>query len=354
MTRSLVLGAGSWGTALATQLAKCGSEVTLWARRECVARDISENARNAAYLGDVQLPPMSATTDLLDIASKKFDFVVSAMPSAYSAESWSVLKANNFFSPIMVSATKGFVLDDLGQPRLCTDVLASYFPKSHIGVLSGPSFAAELASSSDVSPNPTAVVVAGISSLTCFSAELFSSTYFRVYQSPDLIGVQIGGIVKNVIAIAAGISDGLSFGANARAALITRGLAEISRFAVALGGLTESMSGLSGMGDLILTCSDDQSRNRRVGLKVASLYREGIIRWETQQDRNPLLEWLKSHLFVPEGVVNCHRIREIASRHQVRMPIVEAVCAMLSCELSPDEAVLKLLASPAGEEYTVA
>lgn len=363
MPKALVLGAGSWGTALAAQLSKCGSDVTLWARREIIAQDIRLNARNTAYLGDIELPAMMPTTDLGDISSQQYDVVVSAVPSAYSAQMWSFLCEKNFSPPYVVSATKGLVQNGQHVNRFCTEVLCEFFPQAGIGVLSGPSFAAEVASSTVSSPHPTAVVIAGLGPVTDISVQLFSSPYFRVYTSSDVIGVQVGGIVKNIIAIAAGISDGLSFGANARAALITRGLAEMARFAASMGGLEKSSYGLSGMGDLMLTCSDDQSRNRRVGLAIAKLYHEGATVWASTPasrkgkdgaygDINPLKAWLREHLFIPEGVVNCRHILELASRQNIRMPIVETVEAILSCTLSPSDAVLKLLASQAGREYT--
>jgi glycerol-3-phosphate dehydrogenase (NAD(P)+) len=324
-----VLGAGSWGTALAILLVRNGHGVTLWGRdREQVAA-INGERRNRRYLPEHELPDGLQVTANLDQAADGARFALVAVPSHGFRALCASLAAHATRLTGIFWATKGF---DPGSGRLLHEVAAeTVAAKMPTAVLSGPTFANEIARGL-----PAAVTCA--STHAGFAeqvAELFRNER-RVYTSTDIVGVGIGGAVKNVLAIAAGIADGLGFGANTRAALITRGLREIMRFGTAMGGQSESFMGLAGLGDLVLTCTDDQSRNRRFGLALA-----GGLSVDAAE---------KSVGQVVEGIGAAREVMRQARRIGVEMPIAEQVNRVLNEAVAPADAVNELLARPPGAE----
>jgi glycerol-3-phosphate dehydrogenase (NAD(P)+) len=326
-----VLGGGSWGTALANVLAQKGVGVVLWARREDVAREIVELGVNSRYLpGQALSPGLRASSDL-GTALREAGCIVLAVPCQSLAL---FLRENRELFPCgagFVCASKGVELETfrtMGQ--VVAQELAGRAPR--YAVLSGPSFATEV-----VAGQPTAVA------LGCADAELadrvqglFSTETFRVYVNPDVTGVELGGAVKNIMAIASGISDGLGFGQNARAALITRGLAEMSRLGEAMGACPATFMGLSGMGDLVLTCTGDLSRNRRVGLAIG--------RGQT------LEEVLGGMHNVAEGVKTTEAVHALGRKLDIELPITGQVHAVLFEGKNPAAAVRELMTRPLREE----
>src|SRR5512136_148469 len=323
--RSTVLGAGSWGTALAAVLAGKGYPVVLWGRDAPVIEAIGSRHENGRYLPGVKLPPSLSATTHLPRALEGAELVVLAVPS-YATRQLAIESKHHLHAGIpVVSAAKGVEAETL-MPM--NEVLEDVLPVAmhpYLTFLSGPSFAKEVARQL-----PTAVVIAGRwERVTKAVQDAFHTRAFRPYTSNDVVGCEIGGVVKNVIAIAAGLSDGLGFGANARAALITRGLAEITRLAVAKGANPITLAGLSGVGDLVLTCSSDLSRNRRVGFGLGKGGRLADIQAELGQ--------------VAEGVVAARTVRELAHRLHVEMPITEVVYRVLHQDLTPKQAVVDLM-----------
>ena len=318
-----VIGAGSWGTALAIQLARGGGQAALWGREEDGIHDIAADRVNQRFLPGAPLPDtLTVSWSLEEIISAHRDIMV-AVPSEVFAEV--LTRIREFIRPdARVSwATKGLDLAS-GEllHQLARRLLGETLP---LAVLSGPTFAAEVGQGL-----PTALTVAATEpSFAEDLAHRLSSEGFRAYTSTDMIGVQVGGAVKNVLAIAAGISDGLGFGANARAALITRGLREMSVLGMALGARSETFMGLSGMGDLVLTCTDNQSRNRRMGLAVG----QGKSIEATAESIGQVVE----------GVVTAGAVHQLAMRLGVEMPICEQVYGILHESASPQESVQKLL-----------
>jgi glycerol-3-phosphate dehydrogenase (NAD(P)+) len=315
-----VLGAGAWGTALAIQLAD-GADVSLWTRNpEQAARMIGAGV-NDRYLPGYSLSGLAVTADL-EASVRDADYLVSGVPTSGFRDLLRQLRTGECKRPL-VWLCKGF---ESGTMKLPHEVLDEEWPGyAQAAVLSGPSFAQEVAAG-----QPAALTVASFDAE--FARQVAQDLHrprLRLYSSHDLIGVEVGGAVKNVIAIAAGIADGLGFGLNARAALITRGLAEISRLGLNLGGRQDTFMGLSGMGDLILTCTGDLSRNRRVGLRLA---------------RGESLEGILRELgHVAEGVTTAREVARLAHSLGVEMPITEAVRAIIDQELPPREAVAALL-----------
>jgi glycerol-3-phosphate dehydrogenase (NAD(P)+) len=315
--RVAVLGAGAWGTAIAAVLA-ARLEVTLWARDAAQAETLARTRRNERYLRGIEIPAaVKLTSDLAHAA--RADLVLAATPVAGLRE---VLQQLDKQSAV-VWLCKGF---EEGTGLLPHQIAGQTLGAgARCGALSGPSFAAEVARGL-----PCALTLASRdAAFAREAAALVHGGRMRVYYSADLIGVEVGGAVKNVMAIAAGISDGLGLGHNARAALITRGLAEIARLGAALGGQGETIFGLTGAGDLILTATGDLSRNRRVGLELAK--------------GRPLAEILSSLGHVAEGVYTAREVAKLAKAKGVDMPVTEAVNAVLEGKLAPNSAVEQLL-----------
>ncbi|HVR70429.1 MAG TPA: NAD(P)H-dependent glycerol-3-phosphate dehydrogenase [Vicinamibacteria bacterium] len=303
-----VLGAGSWGTALAAHLARAGHPVSLWARDERVARLLDERRVNPDYLPGVKLPDGLAATPDLAAAAAGADPVFIVVPSAFYRGVCRRLAGALDPRAVLVSGTKGLEMDTLAR---MTEVAAEEAPGHPVAVLSGPSFALEVARG-----QPTTVVVASAAATVAESVQrAVSGRTFRAYSSDDVVGVELAGALKNVIAIAAGIVDGLGYGHNTAAALITRGLAEITRLAVALGGRAETLSGLAGLGDLVLTCTGALSRNRQVGCALGS--------------GRSLAEATASTPMVAEGVRTTLAACALARKAGVEMPIAEQMKAVL-------------------------
>ena len=325
-----VLGAGSWGTALAILLARNGHGVTLWGRGRRQLAAMSKERRNRRYLPEHSFPDALQLSDDLDEALARARLVLVAVPS-YAFQAVCVQLHSHVSSLAgLFWATKGF---EPGSGRLLHEVaqrsVAETIP---MAVLSGPTFANEIARGL-----PAAVTCA--SSNAGFAeqvARLFRNDRFRVYTSTDIVAVEIAGAVKNVLAIAAGIADGLGFGANTRAALITRGLREIVRLGTAMGGQADSFMGLAGLGDLVLTCTDDQSRNRRFGLALAGGLSVDAAKQSVGQ--------------VVEGINAAREVMRQADRIAVEMPIAEQVNRVLHEGVAPADAVHALLSRPPGAE----
>jgi glycerol-3-phosphate dehydrogenase (NAD(P)+) len=318
----LVLGAGSWGTALAVLLARHGARVRLWGHlRDDIAR-LQQDRENRQFLPGVRLPDgVAPTTDLAEAADGVDEALVVVPSHAFRQV---LVALREVLDPgVSVSwATKGF---EPGTGLLLHEVAAEAMPGRDLAVLSGPSFAGEVARGL-----PTAVTVASTASRHAERlARYLHGDTFRAYTSDDLVGVQVGGAAKNVMAIAAGIADGLGFGANARAALITRGLAEITRLGLALGGRAETFMGLAGLGDLVLTCTDNQSRNRRMGLALARGLSVEAARVEIGQE--------------VEGVATAREVWLKSRTLAVEMPITEQTYRVLHESLAPLAAVQALL-----------
>lgn len=319
-----ILGAGAWGTALAVHLcthAHAKPSVRLWARSRAQANAMASTRENAAYLPGVAIPAsIRITADLVEAA--RADVLIVATPVSALTAIASELAESGADCPL-IWLSKGFVEGEEGW-ALPHQRIASMW-RASVGIVSGPSFAEEVARGL-----PTAVAVAATApSLATRIAGLLRGDTLRAYESDDIAGVETGGGVKNVLAIAAGASDGLGFGHNARAALVTRGLAETGRLTTALGGKRETLMGLAGLGDLVLTCTSDASRNRRVGLALAR--------------GQPLPEILAELGHVAEGVTASRAVRELAASHGVEMPICDAVDRVLHEGLPVREAVLGLL-----------
>lgn len=324
-TKISVVGAGSWGTALAKLLSHQGFAVTLWAYEADLVERMRATQCNDLYLPGITLPKSLEVTANLGEAVKGRDIIVLVPPSQVmrkvSLQAAPDIKAD----ALIVSATKGIENDTL-LPM--SDLLKEILPPvlhNRLTFLSGPSFAREVASGM-----PTAVVAASHNPEAArVVQQTFSNEVFRVYTTDDVIGVELGGAVKNVIALAAGVVDGLGFGCNTRAALITRGLAEISRLGLAMGARAETFAGLAGMGDLVLTCTGDLSRNRSVGIELGK--------------GRKISEILKGMHAIAEGVRTTLSTWQLASKLQVPMPITEQVYKILYEEKDPGRAVTELM-----------
>lgn len=323
-----ILGAGAWGTGLSIALG-ANHRIVLWARDAAQAVAMESGRRNSRYLPEVPLPRTVAVTSDLELALAKSDAILIATPTLALRGTLEEIRASRSDRPV-IWACKGF---EQASGKLPHQVVAEALGEGvTCGALSGPSFALEVAQG-----RPTALTLASLDAqFAKRMARELHQPMMRVYFSTDLVGVEIGGAVKNVMAIAVGICDGLGLGMNARAALITRGLAELSRLGVALGGRAETFMGLAGAGDLILTCTGELSRNRRVGLLLAEGQRlDGI---------------LKQLGHVAEGVFSARAVEALAEEMHVDMPITQAVCMVLFRGYSPRDAVQQLLArDPRGE-----
>ena len=327
MTDSLpitVVGAGAWGTALAALLSKKGHAVTIWSYEPEVAKAINQRHLNP-YLSDVTLPVGLCAETVLTQAVAGAAVVLSATPSQFVGEVMAEAAGSLAPDALIVSASKGIELNSL----LCMDqVLDGVLPRSHMQqfcALSGPSFAREVADAS-----PTAVVVAGRTEEAAERAQdIFQTPYFRVYTNTDVIGVELSGALKNVMALAAGMTVGLGYGHNTMAAVITRGLAEMKRLGVAMGAESATFSGLAGMGDLVLTCTGSLSRNRTVGYRLGQ--------------GEPLDEILADMTAVVEGVKTAAAVHKLAARHGVEMSIVEQVYRIVMEDKRPADALKELM-----------
>jgi glycerol-3-phosphate dehydrogenase (NAD(P)+) len=320
--RCAVIGAGAWGTALADLLQRNGHETVLWAREPDVVHGVNADHVNARFLADVPLASgLRATTDMADAVGGA-DLVVYVAPShvlrGVAAGAAHAVRPD----AVLAVASKGIERETMA---LMTDVIAEAVPGRPVVAVSGPSFAAEVAAR-----QPTAIVAAASDpAAAALTQRALSSAEFRVYTHDDVVGVELGGALKNVMAVATGILDGLGLGFNSRAALITRGLAEMTRLGVALGAQPATFAGLAGLGDLVLTCTGSLSRNRTVGVEIG-------------QGRS-LAEVLTGRETVAEGVLNTQSARALAARAGVEMPIVEAVHGILFDGTPVRQAVTELM-----------
>lgn len=318
-----VLGSGSWGTALAVHLAHTGHDVRLWARDGALAAEMASVRANRTYLPQVVLPESLTPTADMAMAVDGAQFVVIAVPSHGVRDVARVASSHIPRACSIVSATKGL---EAGTLLRMSEVLRQELSEAgEVVVLSGPSFASELARKL-----PTALVAAGDSSAVVEAVMAhFRSPALRLYGSSDVVGVELGGSLKNIIAIAAGVVEGLGLGHNALAALITRGLAELSRLAVALGAQRDTLSGLAGLGDLVLTCTGDLSRNRRVGLELAK--------------GESLKHILSSTKMVAEGVRTTEAALALSARHGIELPIAREMSDVLAGRTDAQTAIRNLM-----------
>ena len=329
-----VLGAGAWGTALAIAFAREGHRVTLWARDAAQAEDMAKTRANIRYLPDAAFPDALAVTADLSAAAQGADVLLVVTPLAGLRPTLTALAADHAGRkaslPMVLWACKGIEVDTAQLPhQIVRDVLGN----AACGALTGPSFAREVAFGL-----PTAITLAAAdTAVATLWAQRLNSARLRLYATDDIVGAEVGGAVKNVLAIAAGVADGLALGHNARAALITRGLAEITRLAVRLGARPETLTGLAGLGDLVLTCTGDLWRNRRVGLLLA----EG----------QALPDILAQLGHVAEGVPTTFVTESLATQLGVSMPITTAVAALRRGEVSARDALTLLMSREPGLEF---
>jgi glycerol-3-phosphate dehydrogenase (NAD(P)+) len=338
MTRIAILGAGSWGTALSIVLSRARKrhEISLWARNAQLAEALQLQRENTTYLTGVRLPDGIRTTPNIAEALTSAQIVIGAIPSVHARAVYTQALQSITKEMMFVSATKG--LEPETHLRM-TLVLSQVLVRSgtaeaseRIAVLSGPSFAAEVARG-----QPTAVVLAAQDAeLASRLQEEFSGPSFRLYTNDDVLGVELAGAMKNVMAIAAGACQGLGLGSNPLAALITRGLAEMMRLAAALGAHPETLSGLAGLGDLVLTCTGALSRNRHVGMELGK--------------GRKLPEILAEMRMVAEGVATAAPLLALAREHGIEMPITERVDAILHCGQSPEDAIREIMERPLKRE----
>ncbi len=332
MKRIATIGAGNWGTALAASFAQMGHAVTLWAYEAEVVESIRTRHENELFMPGVKLPPSLAATSDFREALADAEIVVTVMPSHVCGTLYQQMLPHLDPKMIFVSATKGL---DTARLMRMSEVIHSVVGPSftpRLCVLSGPSFAKEVAQG-----DPTAVVVASEDRSAAQQIQkAFASPVLRLYSSSDVVGVELGGAVKNVIAVAAGVIEGLGLGHNPTAALITRGLAEMTRLAIACGGKRETLAGLAGMGDLVLTCTGDLSRNRTVGVELGK--------------GRKLADIISSTRTVAEGVKTTKATVALAAKHHVEMPITQQVNRILEGEVSPREAIRELMQRSLKEE----
>ncbi len=335
MSRMAVIGAGAWGTALAITLARKGTHsVHLWARERDLVEGIAKKRVNEKFLPGFELPDSVHPTDDLEAALEGAEIVVSVMPSQHCRTLFERMAPAFHREALVVSCTKGIENTTLlRMTEVITDVGRKHNWTPRIGALSGPSFAKEVARG-----DPTAVTIASSDSELARAVQhAFNSSRFRVYTNDDVIGVELGGALKNIIAIAAGVCDGLGLGHNSVAALITRGLAEMARLVVACGGRLDTMAGLAGLGDLVLTCTGDLSRNRSVGVELGKGRKlPDII--------------AGMHGAVAEGVFTTKAAVGLARKKNVEMPITEQMFAILEQAKAPQTAIEELMTRAARSE----
>ncbi len=323
--RISVIGAGSWGTTLADLLAKAGRDVTLWSYEESVAKELKETRTNESFLSGIRISESLQVTTELSEALTGCDVVLWVTPAQVSSALLERAAPYIPSSAILVNASKGIEVSSL---RRMDEIFGAVLPEDQMkmfSVLSGPSFAREVALG-----QPTAVVAASREHETAaVIQDLFQTEKFRVYTNTDVVGVELSGALKNVIALAAGVVSGLGFGHNTAAALITRGLTEMSRLGSALGADPATFAGLAGMGDLVLTCTGGLSRNRTVGVRLGQ-----------GESLDDILLDMKE---VAEGVMTTHAVRKLAEREGVEMPICEEVYGIIANGVDPREAARRLM-----------
>lgn len=317
-----VLGAGSWGTALALLLHKNGHHVTVWSISKEEVEMLSKEREHKCKLPGVKLPEEMQFTNVLEEAIQGKNFMVLAVPSPFTRATARNMKSYVAENQIIVDVAKGIEEDTL---MTLSQQIHEEIPQADVAVLSGPSHAEEVGRGL-----PTTCVVGAKTKKTAeYLQEAFMNEVFRVYTSPDMLGIELGGALKNVIALAAGIADGLGYGDNTKAALITRGIAEIARLGVAMGGKMESFTGLTGIGDLIVTCASVHSRNRRAGILIG----QGKTMEEAMEEVK----------MVVEGVYSTKSAVKLAEKYNVSIPIIEQVNAVLFEGKNPGEAVKELM-----------
>ena len=322
MARVGILGAGSWGTALSLMLYKNGHDVTVWSIDKREVEMLQNEREHKSKLPGVKLPEDMVFTNNLEEGMKEKDFLVLAVPSIFTRSTARSMKPYIKQGQIVVNVAKGIEEDTL---MTLSEQIEEELPEADVAVLSGPSHAEEVGRGL-----PTTCVVGAKSKETAeYLQAAFMNDFFRVYISPDILGIEIGGALKNVIALAAGIADGLGYGDNTKAALITRGIAEITRLGVKMGGKAESFSGLTGIGDLIVTCASMHSRNRRAGILIGQ--------GKTMQEAMDEVQ------MVVEGVYSAKAGLALAKKYNESMPIIEQINLVLFEDKSPAEAVYELM-----------
>ena len=322
MERVGVIGAGSWGTALAVVLAKNGHQVTVWSIIEDEITMLKEKHEHVDKLPGVKLPDsMEFTTDL-EQAVRTSDMLVLAVPSIFTRSTAKSMAPFVKDGQIIVCVAKGIEATTL---MTISDIVEQEIPNADVAIMCGPSHAEEVGVGL-----PTTVVAGARTKATAEKVQdVFMNEVFRVYTSPDVLGMELGGSLKNVIALAAGVADGLGFGDNTKAALITRGIAEISRLAIAMGAKAETLAGLTGIGDLIVTCASKHSRNRKAGMLIGQGY--------------TMEEATKEVKMVVEGIYSAKAARALAQKYEVDMPIIDIVNQVLFENMSAKEAVVELM-----------
>ncbi|HEX4535457.1 MAG TPA: NAD(P)H-dependent glycerol-3-phosphate dehydrogenase [Candidatus Acidoferrum sp.] len=346
MTKIAILGGGSWGTALSIVLSRSHKphEISLWMRDPALTYAVNKTRVNELYLPGCPIPTEVAVTTELAHALAHADIIVGATPSAYARAIYSrALPSTEKTTPVFVSATKGLEPSThLRMTEVLSQVMADKSSRSPVAILSGPSFALEAARG-----DPTAVVVASQSleavgnihsgeTVASYIQAEFAGPSFRLYTNDDVVGVELAGAMKNVMAIAAGACQGLGLGTNAIAALITRGLAETARLAMALGARAETLSGLAGLGDLVLTCTGSLSRNRQLGIELGK--------------GRALVEIVASTRMVAEGVGTAGALLALAGEQQIELPITAQVNAILHHGKSPRDAMEEIMGRPQKRE----
>lgn len=328
-----IIGAGSWGTAIAGLLAEKGYGVKLWARDPDLASEINRRRLNPRYLSEIKLDKNIQATGELSEALSDAELIALAVPSHVMRETVIRMKPNLSDRAVIVNLTKGL---EVGTLKRMSEIITELLPDSErVGVLSGPNHAEEVSCRI-----PTATVVSSSNIAAAIELQkLFMTPYFRVYTNPDIIGVELGAATKNVIAIAAGISDGLGYGDNTKASLMTRGLAEMTRLGVALGAKARTFAGLSGVGDLIATCTSRFSRNRSAGERLA----KGATLVEVSGDTQ----------MVAEGIKTSAGICKLADKYQIELPISRAVYQVIYEGKNPYECVRELMERGAADETEV-
>ena len=325
-----VLGAGSWGTALAAVLARNGAGVTLWGRDAPAMAQIAATRRNARYLPDLELPRELAVSSDLAASVRAAGVVLIVTPSHAFAQLLEQLAPHLAPGAGLAWATKGF---DPGSGRFLHELVAERLPGTPAAIVTGPSFAREVAQGL-----PTAVTVHSMDAAFAQQiAALLHSTHFRAYTGNDVLGAELGGAMKNVLAVATGVADGMQLGLNARAGLITRGLNEMLRLGAALGARAETLMGLAGLGDLVLTCTGDLSRNRRLGLALGR--------------GKPLKEAVAEIGQVVESIETVDTVMRMADAHGIELPIARGVQRVLREQITPAEGLRELLARERKAEY---